>query len=95
MARFQVRGAVLGVRTTPYDFEDSEGKRQQGESLTVVLFDESSVSASEIKVQRKAAGKFTEIPMGTVVEVAVDVFANSDAAGRPLLSISAADVRAA
>lgn len=93
MARFKVRGAVLGVRTTPYDFIDEKGTRQSGESLTVVLYDEAAVSSHELKVKRAAAGKFTDLPMGTVVELDVDVFANLSAKGEALLTVTAVDVR--
>lgn len=93
MARFQVRGAVLGVRKSPYDFVDEKGVRQTGESVTVVLFDEASVASHELKVKRASAGKFTELGLGQPVEVEVDVFANLSAKGEALLTVTAVDVR--
>lgn len=91
MARFQLEGAVLGLRRTPYDFTDQQGQQVKGESLTLVLFDEASTTSHEVKVQRTAAGKFSELALGQVVVVDVLVSAilrNGNAA----LDIKAMDV---
>ena len=91
MARFTVRGMVLGVRNTPYSFEDDEGKTVEGESLNLVLFDEEATLTHDIKIKRSVAGKFTDLVTSQVVDVAVDVFANLRN-GAPILSMSAVDV---
>lgn len=92
MATFTMSGAVLGVRRTPYDFTDDDGKQVKGESYALVLYDADAVRSHEVKIKRDVAGKFVDIPQGTVITVAVDVFANLDKGGKPFLSITAADL---
>lgn len=92
MAKFILTGAALGVRRTPYDFKDDDGKQVAGETLTLVLFDEDTTTSHEVKIKRSAAGRFAALEVGEVVHVDVDVYATLRN-GNSVLSITAYDVR--